>query len=225
MVVSVHQPNYIPWLGYFYKIHKSDLFVILDDVQFIKRGFINRNRIKTPQGISWLTVPVENKGSYGRNIKEIRIADEGWEEKHLRTVELNYKKADHFRDFFDVFRECIMKGHGYLSELNIDVIKAICKFLNIKTGIVLSSELDIKETSTERIIRICETVGADRYLSGKGGIKYQDEKKFEEHSIELMYSDFNERPHQQLWGDYTAGLSVIDYIFNCGPQIENAWDG
>lgn len=224
MVVSVHQPNYIPWMGYFYKIKKSDIFVILDDVQYIKKGFINRNRIKTHQGISWLTIPVENKGNYGCNINEISIKNDlNWKEKHLKNIEMNYKKSDFFHDFYDVFKNCIMKDYDKLSKLNIDIIKAICQLLNIKTEMILSSALNIEETSTERIISICKAVGADSYLSGSGGAKYQDEKMFEDHSIKLKYSDFSEKQYKQLWGEFSGGLSIIDYIFNCGFKTENAW--
>jgi hypothetical protein len=223
MVVSVHQPNYIPWMGYFYKIQKSDMFVILDDVQYIRRGFINRNRIKTHQGISWLTVPVENKGNYGCDINEIKIKNDLiWKKDHLKNIEMNYKRSNFFNDYYDVFKSCLMKDYGRLAELNIDLIKTICRLLNIKTEMVLSSALNINETSTERIIGICEAFGADTYLSGSGGAKYQDEKMFEDHSIKLVYSHFTEKPYKQLWGDFSGGLSVIDYIFNCGYRIENA---
>ena len=225
MVVSVHQPNYIPWLGYFYKIQNSDIFVILDDVQFIRRGFIHRNRIKSPQGGSWLTVPVESKGNYDCGINEIKIKNElDWKENHLRSIEMHYKRSDFFLDFYDVFKSCLMKDYDKLSDLNIGIIKTICRLLNIKTEIILSSEFNINETGTERIISICKAVGADTYLSGSGGAKYQDEKMFKDHSIKLVYSDFTDKPYKQLWGDFLGGLSVIDYIFNCGYKTENAWD-
>lgn len=225
MVVSVHQPNYIPWMGYFYKIQKSDIFVILDDVQYIRRGFINRSRIKTPQGTVWLTVPVENKGNYACSINEIKIKNNSnWKENHLKNIEMNYKRTDFFNDFYGVFKSRLMMNYEKLSELNIDIIKTICQLLGIKTKMILSSSLNIDETSTERIINICKTLGADTYLSGRGGAKYQDEKIFEDNSIKLLYSDFSEKKHKQLWGDFSGGLSVIDYIFNCGYKIENAWD-
>jgi hypothetical protein len=225
LVVSIHQPNYIPWIGYFYKIHKSDIFVFLDDVQYIRKGYINRNRIKTHQGVSWLTIPVENKGNYGCNINEMKIRnDMNWKENHLRNIEMNYKKSDYFNDFYSVFKDCLNKNYDNLSELNIGIIKTICRLFDIKTEIILSSELDIKETSTERIISICKLIGANKYLSGSGGSKYQDGKMFEDNSIQLVYSDFKEKQYKQLWGDFTGSLSVIDYIFNCGYNIEKAWD-
>lgn len=221
MVVSIHQPNYIPWTGYFYKIYKSDIFVFLDDVQYIRRGFINRNRIKTHQGVSWLTVPVENKGNYGCKINQIKIKnDPDWRKNHLRTIESNYKRSDYFNVLYDVLKDCLMANHDRLSDLNMDIIKNICKLLDIKTEMVLSSELNINTKGTERIISICKALGADEYLSGSGGAKYQDEKMFEENSIRLVYSDFRENPYKQLWGEFIGGLSVIDYIFNCGCDIK-----
>lgn len=220
MVVAIHQPNYIPWTGYFYKIYNSDIFVFLDDVQYIRRGFINRNRIKTHQGVSWLTVPVENKGNYGCDINQIKIInDPDWKENHLRSIETNYKRSDYFNDFYDILKDCIMANHDRLSDLNIDIIKNICKYLNIKTEMVLSSGLNINAAGTDRLISICKALGADEYLSGSGGAKYQDEKMYEENSIHLVYSDFHENHYKQLWGDFTGNLSIIDYIFNCGSDI------
>jgi hypothetical protein len=225
MVVSIHQPNYIPWIGYFYKIHKSDIFVFLDDVQYTRRGFTNRNRIKTHQGVSWLTIPVENKGNYESDINEMKIRNDlNWKENHLKNIEMNYKKSACFNDFYSVFKDCLNKNHENLSDFNIDMIKVICKLLNIKTEFVLSSELNIQETSTERLISICKVLGANKYLSGSGGSKYQDEKIFEDNSLQLVYSDFYEKQYKQLWGDFTGSLSVIDYIFNCGYNIEKTWD-
>lgn len=225
MIVSVHQPNYIPWIGYFYKIYKSDIFVFMDDVQYIRKGFINRNRIKTHQGVSWLTIPVENKGNYGTDINKMKIRNDlQWQENHLKNIEMNYKRSDYFNDFNSIFKDCLIKDYDNLGQLNIYIIKSICRLLNIKTEIILSSELNIKETGTERIISICRAVGANMYLSGSGGSKYQDEKMFEDNSIQLVYSDFKEKQYKQLWGDFAGSLSVIDYIFNCGYEIEKAWD-
>jgi hypothetical protein len=225
MIVSIHQPNYIPWIGYFYKIYKSDMFVFLDDVQYIRRGFINRNRIKTSQGVSWLTVPVENKGKYGVNINEMKIMDDSdWKKNHLGSIEMNYKRSDYFNDFFNIFKDYLARDNDKLSEMNMDIIKMICRLFGIKTEIILSSELKAKGIGTERLINICKLVDADKYLSGSGGSKYQDEKMFEDNSIELVYSDFHEKQYKQLWGDFSGSLSVIDYIFNCGYEIEKAWD-
>lgn len=225
MVVSIHQPNYIPWLGYFYKIQKSDVFVFLDDVQYIRKGFINRNQIKTHQGIAWLTIPVENKGNYGSLINEMKIRNDlSWQENHLKNIEMNYKKSDYFNDFYSIFEDCLRKNYDNLAELNIEIIKTLCRLFHIKTEMILSSELNVKETGTERLISICKLIGANKYLSGSGGAKYQDEKIFEENAIQLDYSDFREKQYKQLWGDFKGSLSIIDYIFNCGYDIEKAWD-
>jgi hypothetical protein len=137
---------------------------------------------------------------------------------------MNYKRSEYFVEFYSVFKACLNKDYEKLSDLNMDLIGTICELLGIKTQIILSSELNVKDTGTKRIVSICKLLGADRYLSGTGGSKYQDEKMFEDNSIELMYSDFHEKPYKQLWGDFTGNLSVIDYIFNCGYSIENAWD-
>lgn len=225
MIAAVHQPNYIPWAGYFYKIFRSDVFVILDDVQYVSRSFINRNRIKTHQGELWLTVPVEGGGSGGCRINEVVVKDElNWRENHLKNIEMNYKRSGYFGDFYDILKGAIMSETKMLSDLNIRIIKDICHALRIKTEMVLSSGLGAGGTGTERIINICKAVGADVYLSGTGGSKYQDERMFEDNSIKLEYSGFYQEQYKQLWGGFAGCMSVIDQIFNCGYDITKDWN-
>ncbi|MGI6776574.1 MAG: WbqC family protein [Acetivibrionales bacterium] len=225
MRVAVHQPNYIPWMGYFYKIYKSDVFVILDDVQYVKRSFINRNKIKTHRGELWLTVPVSFTEGSRCKINRVNINNEqDWKHKHLQNIEINYKKSAHFNEYFAEFKSVLMQDWTKLSDLNIVLIKNICKVFGIGTDILCSSQLEVEGDSTERIINICKTLGADEYLSGSGGAKYQDEGMYHRHNIKLVYSNFVQEPYQQLWGDYIRNLSIIDYMFNCGLNIRDFWE-
>lgn len=224
MIVSMHQPNYIPWLGYFYKIYKSDVFVIADDVQYTKHSYINRNKIKTSQGSLWLTAPVNFKNSLKQNINQVKTKDKLiWKKKHLRTIEQYYKKAEFFNDFYELFRETLLKEYDTISDLNISMIKSICKLLGINTEIILSSELNVNGKKLERIINICKAVNVDIYLSGQGAKKYNDLQLFEENNIKLVYTDFKIIEYDQLWGDFIGNMSVIDYIFNCGFDIKKVF--
>jgi hypothetical protein len=223
MKIGIHQPNYIPWMGYFYKIYNSDVFVIGDAVQFSKDSFINRNRIKTPQGVLWLTIPVK-QDSYKHLINEVIISnDTDWRARQLKSIEVFYKKAPYFGDYYDEFRTILMQDWRKLSDLNICLIKSICKALDINTEIVVASGINVEGSSTQRIINTCNALSADEYLSGSGGAKYQDEEMFEQNSIKLSYLDFKQMPYKQLWGDYTSNLSILDYIFNCGLDIKSFW--
>lgn len=225
MIVSIHQPNYIPWLGYFYKLYKSDVFVIADNVQYTKLGFINRNKIKTPQGDTWLTVPVDYKNSLKQSINQVKTKDElDWKKKHLNAIEQNYKKAKHFNCFYELFREVLLKEYATLSDLNISIIKSICNALEINTQIVLLSELDIKGRKTESVINICKYFNADTYLSGHGAKEYHDLDLFKDNKVKLVYSDFKIIEYEQLWGDFLSNMSIIDYIFNCGLNIQKVFE-
>ncbi|MFZ2322559.1 MAG: WbqC family protein [Ignavibacteriaceae bacterium] len=223
MILSVHQPNFIPWLGFFYKLKLSDFFVFLDDVQFSKNSYINRNKIKTPQGANWLTLPVQSSGKFGQNINDVKITNyDITKRKILSTIKMNYSKTKYFNDYFSEFEDIFNKNEGNLSNLNIDLVLLINRILNINTEIVLSSQLeDIQGDSTERLINICKKMNCSIYFSGFGGSKYQDEDLFVENNIKLRKTDFIHPIYPQLWGEFIPNLSVIDLIFNCGSESQN----
>lgn len=227
MILSIHQPNFIPWLGFFYKLKLSDSFVFLDDAQFSKNSFINRNKIRTPQGENWITLPVQSSGKFGQNINEVEITNYNvTKRKILSSIKMNYSKARYFSDYFGEFEDIFNKNEGNLSNLNIDLILLINKILNINTKVVLSSHLDnIQTNSTERLISICKKMNCSIYFSGFGGSKYQDENLFAENNIELKKTDFIHPLYPQLWGDFIPNLSVIDLIFNCGVESKNFLGG
>jgi hypothetical protein len=219
MVVSIHQPNYFPWLGYFYKIYKSETFVFLDDAQFSSKGMHNYHYLKTPQGPYRLKIPV--KGDFGDKIDEILTRDDlKWREKHLKTIELNYRSAPFFDEVFIDLQKWILAGDVNLARQNEWIILNICERFGIKTLTVKSSDLSINSLRGERIIEICKRTGASEYLSGTGARAYQDEKEFEKNGILLSYSEFTPFVYPQLWGKYISNVSVIDYLMNCGYNWE-----
>lgn len=217
MIVSVHQPQYFPWLGYFDKINKSDVFVYLDDVQYKKREWQNRNRIKTPSGFQWLTVPV--KYSHRERINEILIQNElSWQNDHIQGLELNYKKTRCFEKYRDIFFEAIKNKWDKLSDLNIKITELMLKIFGIETKIMLSSSLSVDTMKTDRIIDICKKLGADTYLSGQGARDYLEPEKFDQNKIKLEYQEFKHPVYSQAFGEFLPFASAIDMIFNEGEK-------
>jgi len=223
MIVAIHQPNFLPWLGYFYKMAKCDVFVLLDNVQYTKNSFINRNRIKTSQGAQWLTVPVKTKGRFGQLIKDVEINNTvDWRRKHLRALEMNYKRARFFETVFQGL-ETIYFAHDWynLCELNVRLLEWVLSLLGMEKRLVRAAELNVKGVGTQLLINIVKEVGGDVYLSGFGGAKYQEEGLFKEAGINLEYYDFEHPIYPQLWSGFVPNLSIIDLLFNCGPESLN----
>lgn len=217
MIVSIHQPDYIPWLGLYYKMAHSDVFVYLDDAQYSNEADHNVNKIKTPQGEFRLKVPVEQH--LGNLILNVRTKDElKWKEKHLKTIKMNYSKAFFFNEIFPGFEEIIMNHQGSIAELNIAINRYICDGFGIKTKILRSSEMDITSVREERVIDITLKAGGDEYLSGNGAKVYQTEEHFTERGLKLTYLDYKPIEYKQMWPKvgFLPCMSVIDYLFNCG---------
>lgn len=219
-ILAIHQPNYIPWLGYFHKLLTCDVFVYLDAVQLPRgRSFAARNRIKTPQGTTYLTIPIEKaRGGEGKQTyAEARFADEEWRAKHLRTVRMNYSKAAYFDDVFPLYENAASGGDN-LAAVNIRIIDAIAGYLGIQTKCVrLSDLLDDFGQKTDLVIDCCRAAGANVYLSGTGGGRdYNDEQQMNANGVTLRYSSFEHPEYPQLWGDFEPDLSVLDALFNCG---------
>jgi hypothetical protein len=221
-VAAIHQPNYIPWPGYFHKLAACDVFVYLDAVQYPRgQSFAARNRIKTPNGVVFLTIPVSvPKGHEGKaSYLEVEFADQRWRDKHLKTVEQSYKRAPHFDGVFELYRDGLERGRTFV-DLNVGLIDAVAAYLGIETRRVLLSEtLESFGEKTDLIVDVCKTVGADVYLSGAGGGReYNDERLLNEHGIELRYDDYAYPAHPQLWDGFEPNLSVLDLLFNCGRE-------
>jgi len=220
-VVAIHQPNYVPWPGFFHKLAAADVFVYLDAVQFPRgQSFAARNRIKTSNGVAFLTVPVTGpKDADGTfTYLEAELADARWRKKHLRTVEQAYAKAPHFEEVFALYRREVERGDTFVG-LTIGLIDAIAAYLGIETRRVRLSEL-LPEfgQKTELIVDVCQALDTNVYLSGSGGGRdYNDEALLREHGIGLRYDEYAYPEHPQLWGSFEPNLSVLDVLFNCGP--------
>ncbi|MDI6687044.1 MAG: WbqC family protein [Desulfobacterales bacterium] len=218
MIVAVHQPQYLPWLGYFDKIDRADIFVLLDNVQFKKNEWQNRNRIKTANGRQWLTVPVMYKHPQLINEVEINNKDK-WQHRQRQTIISNYKKA-HFWPFLEGFFEEIFSPEWqYISQLNIQAVKKLAKLLGITTPIHVASELgEFSEDPDERLIALTRHFDAHTYLAGIGGKGYMDLKKYTQSGIELIFQEYKHPVYNQLFGAFEPFMSVIDLIYNHGEK-------
>jgi len=224
MIVSTHQPAYVPWLGYFDKIAKSDIHIFFDDADYSKNNLFNRNKIKTPKGESWITIPISYKSSMP--ICETKIDNSSnWTENHLKTIKMNYAKAPYFKEYSDIFEKFYSQKWDYLSDITIPMNKLIAKALGIKIKFIKSSELNVEGAKNEKLINLCKAVGADTYLSGRGakdvnfnphGKPYLDEEMFLKNNIKVKYQQFSHPTYKQLWGNFIPNLSIIDFLFNCG---------
>lgn len=223
MKVAIHQPNFVPWLGFFYKLSLSDLFILLDNAQYTKNSFINRNRIKTPQGVIWLTLPVITSGKFGQSINEVTIKDFDKTKKViLNTLKMNYSKAKFFDLYITDIEIILNNSINNLAHLNIEFIYWICKILDINVKILKASEIGVYNVEgTSRLVEICKRVGASVYLSGFGGNNYQEVELFDAENIQVVTYDFKHPSYEQLWGDFISNLSILDLIFNCGQQSKN----
>lgn len=214
-IITIHQADFIPWLGFFERLYLSDIYIILDDVQFIRRGWQHRDFIKTKNGKEWLTIPIQKKNNYTSLLKDIRIDySTDWIMKHLKTLTFNYKNSKNFDIIYNVVKNIYEKKFIYLIELNIALIKAIIELLNIDIKIYLSSEFDLQSKSSERLIELIKKVNGTRYLTGIGSESYLDKNLFSIQKIDIEVKKFEPFFYNQLHGDFIPNLSIIDFLFN-----------
>ena len=226
MIVAIHQPNYIPWQGYFYKMLNCDIFVFLDNVQFSKNSIINRNKIKTNSGETWLTVPVLTKNSHQQLIRDVRInRTVDWRRKHKNSIQQYYIKAPFFKKYAPHLLDLYSKDWERLVELNTALIKFVTDCLDIKKEFINASTLGLSGKSTDLLIEVCKKLNGDVYLSGEGSKKYMDEEKFKEAGIKIKYTDFKQTKYSQLYGDFIPNLSILDLFFNCGRESRKILEG
>ena len=218
--VAIVQSNYIPWRGYFDLISQVDEFILFDDVQYTSRDWRNRNKIKTPNGSIWLTIPVEVKGKRNQKIKDTVISDPGWSRNHWRTIVYNYSKTKYFSRYQELFEELYLeRNEKLLSQVNYKFMIAICDLLGIETKLAWSSEYRLVEGKTERLVDLCKQAGANEYLSGPTARGYIDEELFRNEGIELRYMDYSGySEYEQLYPPFESGVSIIDLIFNEGAD-------
>jgi len=218
MVVAAHQPQYLPWLGYFQKIDRADIFVLLDNVQFKKNEWQNRNRIKTAQGWQWLTVPVLYK--YPQLINEVMINNKvNWQHKQRQAILSNYRKAPHYERLGGFFEDIFSTSWQFVSQLNVAVVKRLTAILGMDTPLYVASELgEFPQDPDERLIGITKHFRADTYLAGAGGRGYMDLDKYTQSGTEVIFQDFKHPVYSQLFGEFEPFMSVIDLIFNHGDK-------
>ena len=218
MIVAVHQPQYLPWLGYFDKIRRADMVCFLDNVQYKKNDWQNRNRIKTAQGWQWLTVPVHYR--FPQKITEVAINNTvKWKKKHLQALTSNYHRAPFFDSYSDIFKEVFAKTWESLADLNILLIKRLTSALGLdREPFVRASDFDLRADPTDRLIDICKILNADTYLSGRDGVKYMNMERFKQNGIGVVVQDFQHPQYPQLFGGFQSHMSIVDLLFNCGAK-------
>jgi hypothetical protein len=224
MIVAIHQPNYLPYLGFFDKMKRSDIFVIYDDAQFEKSDFQHRNRIRIYHGWKWLTVPVEKKQL---PINEIVIKNEvttwkgvWWADMHLNDIRDNYKNTPYYSVYENELERVYKKRYEKLVELNMELILYLKKAFNIDTEIVFSSELGFTSKSTERLVEMVEAVDGNVYLSGIKGRDYLDISLFENEGIKIEFQDFMHPIYKQWYEGFVPNMAAIDALFNVGKMPE-----
>jgi hypothetical protein len=218
--IAVVQSNYIPWRGYFDLINSVDEFILYDDVQYTIRDWRNRNIIKTSSGPLWLTIPVEVKGKYFQKIKDTRISDPTWGRKHWASIVHSYSRAKHFPMHRELFEELYLRADDkLLSDINYRFIVAICRILGISTTISWSMDYNLIGDKTERLIHLCKQAGATDYLSGPSAKAYLNEDLFRNEGIAVSYMNYScYREYTQLYPPFQSQVSIIDLIFNEGPD-------
>lgn len=218
MRISIHQPNFLPWLGFFNKAACVDTFVFLDHVQYTKNSYQNRCKIKTASGAQWLTVPVLTKGRFGQATLEVEIDNSAqWQDRIWKTVLYAYKKAPFFGEYGETFTRILLRPWDRLVSLNESLLLWLFRELEIHARVVRSSELSILGTGSAMILSICRALGASEYLSGPSGKAYLNLEDFERAEIEVRFQDFHQPQYAQLYGGFMPGLSVLDALFNAGP--------
>jgi len=217
--VAVHQPDYLPWLGFFQKINLADIYVVQDDCIASKGNWCNRVKVKGNSGPTWLTVPFFKKNRSAQLIKEVQIDDsKTWRNKHINIYKQIYCKAPFFKETYDLFHSVLDTKSKYLIDLNLGCITRFLNLLNIKINIILSSEIDYPEsTSTLRLTNIVKALGANKYINGMGSTGYLEPDLFKKNNIELHYQRYETFEYPQIGqGSFTPGLSIIDTLANIG---------
>lgn len=219
MILTAHQPVYLPWLGLFHKIALADAFCYFDDVQYLKKDWNNRNKIKTPQGPLWLTVPVLTSEHREKAIREIEINNAtSWRKKHLSSISNNYRKAPYFEKYAPFFEDVYGRKWKYLSELNEYMLKWFLKELGINVAYHKASELHFEGAKSELVLDMCKKLKADTYIFGALGKEYAKEEDFTAAGIQIEFQEYHHPVYPQLYGDFVPYMSIIDLLFNCGDK-------
>ena len=218
--IAIMQPTYLPWCGYFALMEYVDIFVILDQVQFAKRSWQQRNQIKTKDGVQWLTVPVLTKGKRDQLISDVSIDKTvNFSKRHIASISHNYSKTKYYKEYSKDIYECIENENSSLLELNLSLITKIREQLGINSKIIISSDLGCNGSKDALLASICKKLGASQYISPEGSREYMDKsQEFNEAGIPFDYFNFTHPKYSQLTDPFIPYMSIIDLLFNCGPD-------
>jgi hypothetical protein len=219
MILFVHQPEYIPWIGFFDKLARCDVFVIYDDAQFVHGSYHNRNRVRTINGWRWITIPIMH--NHPQMIKDVKISGSQWRKDHMEILIQNYEKTPYFNTYFPIIEEALNYNHELLIGLNLHLLKNIAEALGIKAQMTRSSEVPYRgQEKNEKLVSMCKFVGSDTYLSGSGGRNYVDEKAFADANIKLQWHNYTHPTYKQQFEGFEPNMSIVDLLFNVGPQAK-----
>jgi hypothetical protein len=220
--VVITQSNYIPWKGYFDAIHLADEFILYDEVQYTKRDWRNRNRIKTSSGPLWLSIPVEVKGKFSQRISETKISESDWNMKHLKTIQSNYARASCYKELKDFVENLYVNSNQvFLSEINFWTLSELCRWMGISTVIKHSTDFDLSEDNpTQRLLNICLQTGATHYITGPAAKNYLEEERFSKAGIKIEYLDYSGYPeYPQLYPPFDHAVTIVDLLLNTGSSF------
>jgi len=222
MIVSINQPAFLPWLGYFNRIAASDLHIVLDHVQFEKNSLTNRNRIRNIDSEHWLSVPINTSGKFGNlQISELEIANQiKWQKKIIETIKQFYRKSPYFDLYFPFIEHAIAKERVNLKELIIELNSYFLKLLDINTPMIYSSEIKIEGKKSDLVLNLCKKYNAKLYLSGIMGKEYLVEESFKQNGIKIIYDQFQFPNYSQIYPNFIPNLSIIDTLFNMGDKTK-----
>ena len=219
MILTAHQPVYLPWLGLFHKIALAETFVYFDQVQYLPKDWMNRNKIRTKSGSIWLTVPVLRKGYRDLKTSEIEINNSiDWQKKHLRSISLNYKKSPYFENYIPFFEDVYSRKWKFLGELNEYMLKWFLDELGIKVNFLNANDFKFQGEKSSLILNMCKELNASTYIFGMLGKDYADVQEFEKNDIELIFQNYNHPKYSQLYREFISHMSIIDLLFNHGPK-------
>ena len=221
IILSAHQPVYMPWLGLFHKIALADIFCVFDIVQYQRKDFNNRNKIKTSSGDLWLTVPVKSSGRFDCLITDIEIVNNGWNKKHLKSIELNYKKTPYFDQYYYDLKKILDTSYQYLVDLNFDILVYLLNALNIDTKTVKASDYLFKGAKSELVLDMCIQLNADIYIFGENGKDYANIDTFISAGVSPYFQSYNHPVYNQIKGKFMPYMSVFDLLFNEGQNSKN----
>lgn len=216
----IMQPTYLPWCGYFDLIDQADVFIFLDDVQFSKQSWQQRNRIRTANGLEWLTVPVLTHGKSTQNINEVQIRQIEFYGKHLRAIEMVYQKSPFYHEIISILDQIYQQGSSFLADLNGSIIRAICSYMGLEANFTESSQFPSEKTQTERLVELCQKCQCEQYLTTPGSLDYLQETShyFRDAGLDVIVHQYEHPVYQQRYQPFLPYASVLDLLFHHGPE-------